>query len=81
MDITQDLNLPGTAGPSYRFTPLQLWLQCQAGERSATLKATLDAVRQPELTVSLADAKVTVETRIDRQEVRRIGGLSESITA
>ncbi|HEY5806330.1 MAG TPA: hypothetical protein VIT67_00085, partial [Povalibacter sp.] len=81
VDITQDLKLPGTAGPTYRFTPQQLWLQCQAGERSATMKASLAPVSQPQLTVALADANITVDPRIDRQEVRRDNGLSDSITA
>jgi hypothetical protein len=80
-DITQDLPLPATTGPTYRFTPQRLWLQCEAGERSATLTATLGPVSQPQLIVSLADANVTVDTRIDRQEVRRDNGLSDSITA
>lgn len=80
-DITQDLVLPGTAGPTYRFTPQRLWLQCEAGERSATMTASLAPVSQPQLTVALADANITVDPRIDRQEVRRDNGLSDSITA
>ena len=32
VDITQDLALPGTAGPTYRFTPQRFWLQCEAGD-------------------------------------------------
>lgn len=36
-------------------------------------------VSQPRLTVALADANITVDPRIDRQEVRRDGGLSDSI--
>ncbi|RZJ13610.1 MAG: hypothetical protein EOP39_00570 [Rubrivivax sp.] len=80
-DITQDLKLPGTAGPTYRFTPQSLWMQCQAGERSATMAASLEPVSQPQLTVALADANITVDSHIDRQEIRRDNGLSDSITA
>lgn len=81
VDITQDLALPGTAGPTYRFTPQRFWLQCEGGERSATMTATFGPISQPQLTVTLADANITVDPRIDRQEVRRDNGLSDSITA
>lgn len=81
VDITQDLSLPATTGPTYRFTPQRFWLQCEAGERSATMTATLGPISQPRLTVALADANITVDPRIDRQEVRRDNGLSDSITA
>lgn len=81
MDIQQDFKLPATAGPLYRFAPLDLWLQCQPGERSATLTARLRPVGEPQLTVTLADQNVTVDNSIGRQEVRRNGGLSDAITA
>lgn len=81
VDITQDFAMPATAGPIYRFTPQNFWLQCEASERSATMRSTLGRVSQPQMTVALADANVTVDTRIDRQEVRRDNGLSDTITA
>jgi len=81
VDITRELALPGTAGPNYRFTPQRFWLQCEAGERSATMTAILEPVSQPRLNVALADANITLDPRIDRQEVRRDNGLSDSITA
>ena len=81
MNLQEDLTLPATAGPTYRFAPKSLYLQCQGGERSATLSASLKPIGQPQLRVTLADQNVTVDTAIDRQEVRRNGGLSDSITA
>jgi len=79
--VREDFALPGTGGPTYRFTPKGLRMQCQAGERSATVHADLRTISQPQLRVALADQNVTVDTQIDRQEVRRNGGLSDSITA
>jgi hypothetical protein len=79
--VREDFALPGTSGPTYRFTPKRMVMQCQAGERSATIHADLRSVGQPELRVALADQNVTVDTQIDRQEIRRNGGLSDSITA
>jgi hypothetical protein len=81
LDLQNDLKLPGTAGPMYRFSPRSLSLQCQADERSATLFANFKPIGQPQLRVVLADQNITVDTAIDRQEVRRNGGLSASITA
>ena len=79
--VSEDFALPGTTGPTYRFVPKQLSMKCQGGERSAAMHADLRPVGQPQLLVALADQNVTVDTQIDRQEVRRNGGLSESITA
>ncbi len=79
--IQQDFAMPATAGPTYRFAPRRIHMQCQGGERSATLFASMRPISQPQLRVTLADQNVTVNTAIDRQEVRRNGGLSETITA
>jgi len=81
VNLQQDFAMPATAGPTYRFAPKNIHMQCQGGERCATLFATLRPISQPALRVALADQNVTVDTAIDRQEVRRNGGLSDSITA
>jgi hypothetical protein len=79
--VQQDFAMPATSGPTYRFSPQGIHMQCQGGERSATVFARLRTINQPTLKVSLADQKVTVDRAIDRQEIRRNGGLSDSITA
>ena len=79
VSLQQDFALPGTAGPTYRFEPTQLFLNCATGQRFAKVAATLRALDQPILKVTLADQNVTVSPTIGRQEIRRDGGLSDSI--
>lgn len=81
VSVQQDFALPATPGPSYRFKPKRIHMQCEGGERCTTLFASLQRISQPQLRVALADQNVTVDTTIDRQEIRRNGGLSDSITA
>jgi hypothetical protein len=79
--VRRDFAMPATAGPTYRFAPQRFHLQCQGGERCGTLFASLRRISQPQLRVALADQNATVNTAIDRQEIRRNGGLSNSVTA
>ena len=81
ISVQQDFTMPVTAGPTYHFAPQRIHMQCQGGERSATMFASLRPTSQPQLRVALADQNVTVDNTINRQEVRHNGGLSDSITA
>ncbi len=60
--------------------PKSIHMQCQAGERCTTLFRDPAAHQPASARVALADQNVTADTAIDRQEIRRNGGLSESIT-
>jgi hypothetical protein len=81
LNLRQDFALPGTPGPTFRFQPDDLFLKCGADDRFGQMSATLRVIDTPQLAVTLADQKVTVNPSIDGQEIRREGGLSESLKA
>lgn len=80
-ELNQEFPLPGTSGPTFRFQPDYLLLRCTANDRYGIIGATLRVIDRPQLVVTLADQTITVSPSIDRQEIRREGGLSKSITA
>ena len=71
MNLRHDFALPGTSGPTFRFAPEYLFLDCAPGQRYGKIGATLQAIESPSLTVTLADQNFKVNTSIDRQELRR----------
>jgi hypothetical protein len=80
LQVEQDFALPATAGPTYRVTPQYFWIDCSAGARFALMGANLRPVSRPHLRVTFEDQAVDVQP-IERFEIRRNGGLPQSMVA
>ena len=74
--VEEEFDLPGTAGPRYRFTPEYFWINGLPGKRFAIMGANIRTVTTPKLRVAFEDQAVAVQP-MPRFEIRRDGGLPQ----
>jgi hypothetical protein len=74
--VEEEFDLPGTAGPRYRFSPRYFWINGFGGQRFAIMGALLRPVSTPRLRVAFEDQAVAVQP-MPRFEIRRDGGLPQ----